>query len=220
MRPSSDPLSQAADSGIELGLIGLRLLAGRRLPRRHRRAGVVVVASDINEDAGVAAIWLACRFGRPGGIDELCQYERIAGNWQYVGGGGGNTTDFAPTGRPSAALAGQASMLTHLGGTAGRSRADLDAQGDQRAPSRAGWVAGATFRVATEVTHLQVGARRVEVPEHGHVIVAWKAPPAENPGRPPVTALSADGAILSELGPDMHLDSLSWAAIEKAIGQQ
>ena len=180
------------------------------------------MASDIDEDAGVAAVWMVRRAGKPGAIEEICQYEHLAGTWQYTGGGGANTTNFMPAGRPPAGVAGPASMLTYLGGCGGRSRADRAAQGDQLDPSRAGWTAAATFRVATEVTHLQVGARRVEVPEHGHVVVAWKAPAADRPAdrlrRPPITALGADGAILSEFGPDDHLDTLTWAAIEKAVG--
>jgi len=176
------------------------------------------VARDIDADAGVAAVWIARRPGRPGGIEEICQYERVAGSWQHRGGGGGSAADFAPAGRRSAGVAGQASMLTHLGGTAGRSRADREAQGDQLDPSRAGWTAAATFRVAAEVAHLQVGSRRVEIPEHGHVVVAWKSPAADRPSRPPITAIGADGAILSELGPGDHLDTLTWAAINKAIG--
>lgn len=122
MRRSSDPLYYAADSWFELGCIGLRVLAGRRLPRRHRRAGIVMVASDIDADAGVAAVWLARAVRRPR-VEEICQYERVAGNWQYVGGGGSNAREFAPTGRGSVAVAGPAGMLTHLGGAAGRSRA-------------------------------------------------------------------------------------------------
>ena len=219
MRRSSDPLYYAADSGFELGCIGLRVLADRRLPRRHLRAGIVVVASDIDADAGVAAVWLARAVRRPR-FEEICQYERVAGNWQYVGGGGSNAGEFAPGGRQSVSVAGPASVLRHLGGVAGRSRADREAQGDQLDPSRAGWVAGATFRVAAEVTCLQVGGRRVGVPEHGHVVVAWKTAPAERPPRPPITALSADGTILSELRPGDHIDTLTWAAIEKAIGQE
>ena len=205
---------------VELGRIGLWALAGKRLPRRYRRAGIVVVASDTDVDAGVGAVWLDRGTRRPR-INEICQYERVAGNWQYVGGGGSSDLKFALAGRRPAAVTGPASMLTHMGGTAGRSRADREAQGDQLDPSRWGWVACAAFRVAAEVTCLQVGSRRVEVPAHGHVVVAWKAPPThQRPPRPPITALGADGAILTELGPTGHLDTLSWTAIKKAIGQE
>jgi hypothetical protein len=219
MRRSADPLYVAADSSLELGRLGLRVLAGRRLPRRWRRVGLVVVASDIDAEAGVAAVWFVRTVRRPR-REEVCRYERVAGDWQYTTGAGGNDPEFAATGRMAAAVAGQASMLTHLGGTAARSSADRQAQGDQLDPSRAGFAAHAMFRVASEVTCLLVGARRVPVPGHGHVVIAWKAPPADRPRRPPIAALGADGKILSELGPDDHLDTLSWAAIEKATGQE
>jgi hypothetical protein len=111
-------------------------------------------------------------------------------------------------------------MLTYLGGCAGRSNTDRRAQGGQLDPSKARWVAAATFRAAAEVTHLQAGSRQIEVPAHGYVIVAWLTPAAWRSRRPPIAALGADGAILSELGPDSHLDSLSWAAINEAAGQQ
>jgi hypothetical protein len=71
------------------------------------------------------------------------------------------------------------------------------------------------FRVAADVAHLQVGARRIEVPWHGYVVVAWKAPLASGlPARPPIAAIGEDGSRLTELGPHDHLDSLTWAAVE------
>jgi len=217
MRRSSDLPDGAAEVGIELGLIGLRVLAGRRLRWRHRRAGIVAVASDTDPDAGVAAVWMERGTGPLNGIEEICCYERVSGSWRYRGGGGSNSTSFTPGQRRPAVETGPGSMLTHLGSCSVRSSADRAAQGDQLDPSRAGWVAAETFRVAAEVTRLQVGPRQVEIPDHGHVVVAWKAPPADRPRRPPIAALGTDGAILSELGPDSHLDTRTWDAINKAI---
>jgi hypothetical protein len=179
-----------------------------------------VVAGDIDPDAGIAAIWLERRTRLPGGgIEEICSYERISGNWRYIGGSGSNSGKFAPAGRRSSAVTGPGSMLTHLGTGAGRSSADREAHGDQLDPSRAGWIGATTFRAAAEITHLQVGTRQIEVPEHGHVVVVWKAPPTWRARRPPIAALGADGSTLSELGPDSHLDTLSWAAISEATGE-
>ena len=74
------------------------------------------------------------------------------------------------------------------------------------------------FRVAAEARHLQAGARRITVPGHGYVIVAWKAPPAFLlPPRPPIVAVGEDGSRLSELGPGDHLDSRAWADIEAVL---
>jgi hypothetical protein len=86
-------------------------------------------------------------------------------------------------------------MMTILSGSAGRSRADREARG--RYPddlAEVGWVACATFRVAAEVAHLQVGARQIKVPGHGYVIVAWKAPPSPGPTAGRRSRLSATTA--------------------------
>lgn len=194
--------------------VGLRVLSGRPLRWRHRHAGVVVVASDVAADAGVAAVWLTRPARGPGTGNESCLFERVGGSWQYLGGGGSGE-ELPLTGRPSASRAGPASMMTSLSGSAGRSRSDREAQGAERGFDRVGWVACAMFRVATEIAHLQVAARRIEVPRHGYVIVVWKAPPSPvSPPRPPIAAISEDGRRLTELGPTEHLDSLTWASLE------
>lgn len=206
----------AADRSYDPESVGLRVLSGWPLRRRYQRAGVVVVARDVDADAGVAAVWLARRAGGPDAAEEVCLFERVGGSWQYLGGGGGG--EFLLTGRPSASRAGPASLMTSWSGCSVRSSADRDAQGHPGDLTDVGWVACAMFRVAAEVAYLQVGARRIEVPGHGYVIVAWKAPPAsELPPRPPIAAIGEDGSRLTELGPHDHLDSLTWAAIEAAI---
>jgi hypothetical protein len=217
MRRSSDrSRSKQADS-----FICDRVIPGRRLPWAVRRAGLVVVAYDIDAEAGVAAVWLAHRTGRPRTAETVCQYERIDSTWQCLSGSGGGGDRFAPPPRPSAARDGQALMLTSMSGGSVRSRADRQALGEPGRFDLAGWVACAMFRAATEVTHLKVGTRLFLVPEHGYVIVAWKAPPsAVPPRRPPVAALGPDGAVLTELGPSQHIDTLSWAAIEQAISDE
>jgi hypothetical protein len=173
-----------------------------------------VVASDIDAGAGVAAVWLVHRAGGPDAVHEYCRFECIRGSWQYLGGGRGGR-EFLPARRPSASRAGPAAMMTSLSGCAGRSRSDREAQGDQRDLGRVDWVACAMFRVAAEVAHLEVGARRIKIPRHGYIIVAWKAPPSSvSPSRPPIAAISGDGRRLTELGPDDHLDSLTWASLQ------
>ena len=196
--------------------VGLSVLSGRPLRWRHRLAGIAVVASDMDAAAGVAAVWLVRRAGWPGAVEETCLFQCVGDSWRYLGGGsGGAGMKLLLAGRPSASRAGPASMMTSLGGSSVRSRADWEAQGPQRDLADVGWVACATFRVATEVAHLQVGARRIKVPRHGYVIVAWKAPPSSLPPlRPPIVAVGEDGSRLTELGPNDHLDRLSWAFLE------
>jgi hypothetical protein len=63
---------------------------------------------------------------------------------------------------------------------------------------------------------LDVGPRRIKVPRHGHIIVAGKAPLSPvSPIRPPIVAISSYGKRMTELGPDDHLDSLTWAALQE-----
>jgi hypothetical protein len=195
---------------------GLRVLAGRPLGWRHRLAGVAVVASDVDADSGVAAVWLVQRAGWPGAMEEICLFERVGDSWRYLGGGSGSAgMKLLLAGRPSASRAGPASMMTSLGGSSVRSRADREAQGFQRDLADVGWVASARFRVATEVANLQVGARRIKVLRHGYVIVAWKARlPSSPPPRPPIVAVGENGSRLTELGPNDQLDSLTWASLE------
>ena len=197
--------------------VGLRVLSGRPLRRRHRRAGVAVVARDIDAEAGVAAVWLVRRVAGPDIVEEICQFERVGGSWRYLGGGG-RRGELLLTGRPSASRAGPASLMTSLSGCSVRSSADRAARGRPGDLADVGWVACAMFRVGVEVAYLQAGARRVEVPWHGYVVVAWKAPPVSDvPARPAVAAIGEDGSRLTGLGPRDYLDSLTWAAVEAAI---
>jgi hypothetical protein len=215
-RSSVRPPNVAAGWSYDPESVGLRVLSGRPLRWRHRLAGVVVVASDMDAAVGVAAVWLVRRPGWPGAVEETCLFERVGGSWRYLGGGSrGAGTKLLLAGRPSASRVGSASVMTRRGGPSVRSRADRKAQDPQLGFARVGWVASAEFRVATEVAYLQVGARRIKVPQHGYVIVAWKAPPSSlPPRRPPIVAAGEDGSRLTELGPNDHLDSLSWASLE------
>ena len=74
---------RAVPYGDDLEGVGLRVLAGLLLRWRHRLAGVVVVASDIDSDAGVAAVWLVHRSGSPDAWEETCLFERIENGWRY-----------------------------------------------------------------------------------------------------------------------------------------
>jgi hypothetical protein len=101
-----------------------------------------------------------------------------------------------------------------MSSSAVRSRADRE-KDTGLGVAGAGWVACAGFRLATEVGHLQVGARSIRVPGHGYVIVAWRSSPAL--ARPPIVAVGKDGSRLSELGPNDSLDTLTWESVERAL---
>jgi hypothetical protein len=189
--------------------MGRRALSGRSLrpwPWLTARR-IVLLATDVDEDAGVAVAWLIRRPGSTRQVEETWLYERARRGWQGLGGGRGiGGSGIGPAygiraARPSAAQAGPGSMLTRWGGGGSR--------------SHAGWVACEHLRVAAEVDHVQADERRVSVPEHGYVIVVWKSPPADLPSaRPRIAAVGRDGSVLSELGPDDYLDSLTLASLE------
>lgn len=70
-------------------------------------------------------------------------------------------------------------------------------------------------RVAAEVRHLAVGERRIEVPAHGRVIVAWKSRATGNGGiRPLIVAFGPDGSELSRIGPDDEMDSYTLTTLK------
>jgi hypothetical protein len=195
--------------------MGLRVLSGRRLGFWQRQAEFVVLASDVDDDADVAAVWLVRHPGSPDSREATLQFERSGTNWRYLGASGGSGREFSLAGRPSASVDGPTTMLRLLNSSAARSRTDRQRQVGGLGMAGAGWVACAGFRLAAEVGHLQVGGRSIPVPGHGYAVAAWRSPPALT--RPVVVAVGKDGSRLSELGPAGSLDSLTWKSIERAL---
>jgi hypothetical protein len=186
-----------------------RALSGRPLrpwPRLSARR-IVLLATDADSDAGVAAVWLV---RRPGGARQAVEtwlYERGPRGWRGLGGGatiGGRAIGPAYNildSRPSAARHGPGSILTRWDGPAGY--------------EHDGIVGCDHLRAAAEVAYIQAGDRRIIVPDHGYVVVAWKSAPAGVPsGRPPIAALSQDGSALTQLGPGDYLDSRTLASLD------
>jgi hypothetical protein len=189
--------------------VGRRVLRGRPVrpwPRLTARR-IVLPASDVDADAGVAAVWLVRRPGSPRQSEETWLYERGPRHWEPLGGavgygGKGIGPDSGTLGtRPSAAHSGPGGMLRHSGGGGSL--------------NRGAFISCEHLRVAAEVEYIQAGKRRLSVPEHGYVLVVWKSAPAVLPsGRPPIAAVGRDGAVLTELGPHDYLDSLTRATLE------
>jgi hypothetical protein len=190
--------------------IGRRVLKGRPVrpwPRLTARR-IVLLASDADAEAGVAAVWLVRRPGSARQSEETWLFERGPRRWDELGGGVGYSgKGIGPDSgtleaRPSVARNGPGSILTRGGG------AGVD--------SNAGWVTCEHLRVAAEVQYVQAGERRITVPEHGYVIVVWKrARTAMSSGRPPIAAIARDGSVLSELGPSEYLDSVTLGSLEE-----
>ncbi|MGA2829417.1 MAG: hypothetical protein ABSF03_25265 [Streptosporangiaceae bacterium] len=189
--------------------IGLGVVQGTPRRRRWLRVRrVAIVAVDVDTGAGGAAVWLATRLHGRRPETWRMLYERAGAGWCAVGGGGETEDRGFLAGRPSALTRGPASLLVSWGSSAARSSADRAPGGTARTSADARWIACETFRVATEVTSLQVGGRSVEVPAHGKVIVAWVSPPTSLPThRPPIACLRADRTVLTELASDEHVDS-------------
>ena len=194
--------------------MGLRALSGGRLGFSQRRAGFVVLASDIDEDADVAAVWLVRHPGSPDSAQHTLEFER-SGGWRFLGSGGSSAREFSLAGRPSASVDGPASMMRLVSSSASRSWIDRETDAAGLGVAGAGWVACAGFRLATEVGYIQADGRPIPVPGHGYVIVAWRSPPAL--ARPSIVAVGKDGSRLSELGPAASLDSLTWESIERVL---
>ena len=188
--------------------MGRRALSGRPVrpwPRLTARR-IVLLATDIDADAGVAAAWLVRRPGSARQMVETWLYQRGPGGWEGLGGSAGGGKGIGPAygtlaARPSAARDGPGGMLTRWGG--GRSH------------ERGGIVGCDYLRVATEVEYIQAGKRRICVPEHGYVVVVWKsAPTSLLSGRPRIVAVGRDGSVLTELAPGDYFDGLTRALLD------
>jgi hypothetical protein len=194
--------------------MGRRALRGRPVrpfPRLTARR-IVLLATDINAGAGVAAVWLVRRPGSARQVEETLLYERGPGGWQELGGGAGiggkgiGPDDGVLAARPSATRNGPGSMLRHSGGAASY--------------EHTGIVCCNHLRVAAEVEYIQAGERRISVPEHGYVLVVWKSASAVLPsGRPRIVAVGRDGSVLTELGPEDYLDSLTLASLDDTASE-
>jgi hypothetical protein len=202
--------------GIIVPRVARRVVNGKApqpgwLPRRW----LTVVSGDMDFNGGIGAVWLVWRPGSAKAETHTALIERCGGQWQYTGGGSCSGGDVA-TERPAAGQPGQIGMIDCGGGGGGLSYAyRLQHPHSIKA---APWVGYSELRVAAEVGHLLLGERRIEVPRHGRLIVAWKSRSTDSGGlRPLIVAVGRDGSELSRIGPHDSMDSYTWA---KLSGQQ
>lgn len=181
------------------------------LPRRW----LSVVSADVDMDAGIGAVWLVWRAGSARAETRIAKIERCHGRWDYTGAGG-TSGDLEPD-RQAAGQPGQVGMIELGGYTGGVSHA-YRLQHPHSAVGERPWTGASELQVAAEVTHLQVGERRIEVPAHGRVIVAWKSRSTGCGGvRPLIMAYGSDGSELSRIGPQDSMDSYSWAKLSSHL---
>jgi hypothetical protein len=173
--------------------------------RNHWWERPAVLAVDATKDIAAALLW------QRGGVVTLALFERGGSRWRVAGGGGaeGVRRRELTTKRPSVRTNGPAHVLTTCGSVSAR-----------RAPvpgtARRSWISAYHLRLASEVSYLDVGGRRVEVRAHGRVMAVWETaqPPLQLAGtRPRIAACRGDGTVLSELGPGDVIDSASLHAI-------
>lgn len=197
--------------------IGLRIVQGLPMPAylRVAESRVMVLAHDVDAGDGAAAVWLA--FGARGRkpVTRTCLYEWDGRAWRPAGGGGGPVDRGFLAGRPAAASSGPSALLTGQGSYGGRVPANPAIR-----DSVAWFFACEAFRAAAEVAELQVGGRKLNVPCHGYVVVAWKSP-GDNPPprRPRIVAFDGDGNVLTELRPGKYADSATMAQVELYLTQ-
>lgn len=86
-----------------------------------------------------------------------------------------------------------------------------------RSITAAPWIGCAKVRLGRDVSHVLIGARRIENPEHCELIAVWTSPYVSRGARPVIAALRHDGAELSRIGPHDSLDTHSWARLREEL---
>ncbi|SEG92206.1 hypothetical protein SAMN05216223_12583 [Actinacidiphila yanglinensis] len=179
------------------------------LPRRW----LTVVSSDLDLDAGIGAVWVVWRPGSAGAEAYTGLFERCGREWRSTGGGAGSSAGL-PAERRAVGRSGQVGMIEFGGGMGGLSRADSLRRHRPELGETSHWVGADEIHVAAEVDHLLLGERRIDVPPHGALIVAWRSPSTSQGGtRPLIVAVGRDGAELSRIGPHDSMDSYTWAQL-------
>lgn len=179
----------------------------------------LLMGMDVIGDIGT--VWLAL-----GDWSFRCDYEQdTAGVWHHLGGGSGSVIPELVGARPSAASSGTPLLAAPGGIGFSRSRRDHRREGlSTPTPSldAFGFVASFCLRAADIVDRVAVEGRDIPVPDHGRLVVAWKAAPSRfGPiARPPVVAFDAQGRRVAALEPLSPFDDVTMQALtELGAGQ-
>lgn len=213
---------------ILIPLVTGRMLGGKDpQPRWLPRRLVTVVAGDMDVDAGCGAVWLVRRPRSSKAETYTARVEHHDGQFRYLGAGVGGGAALDPdvaAHRPAAGEPGQAGMIElggHSGGVSSAWRLQHRGPGTDGPGTDAPWVGASELRVAAEVDHLLIGVqrRRVQVPGHGRVIVAWKSPNTGAGGiRPLIVAAGRNGSELSRIGPADVMDTYTTVKLSGDLG--
>lgn len=170
------------------------------MPRRV----LTVVSADVDDKAGVGALWLEWRPKSPRMREHLVLLEWYGERWRYVGGGSGSGDD--PVDVDVLDVCNGAGALSLTRGH------DLP-----HSLTTAPWIGCAKVRLGRNVSHVLIGDRRIEVPERRTLIAAWTSPRLSRGLRPVIVALGRDGAELSRMGPHDSLDTHTWARLREEL---
>jgi len=175
------------------------------MPRRV----VSVVSADVDDVAGVGAIWIRWRPKASRTRECVALLEWFGERWWYAGGssGGGCEDDFADADADADVL-----EVRNGGGVLSLTRT-LD---PPRSITAAPWISCVTLRLGRDVRRVLLGVRRIEVPErHRRLIAVWATPPGRRGVRPVIVALGRDDVELARQGPQDGLDTHTWARLRE-----
>jgi hypothetical protein len=184
-------------------MIGLHILNQRAQLTSFSGRRVTLIAKDVNDVAGLAAVWLSKQAMRGRVIECAHVYEYDGKIWRSAGGvAGSRSREWLTPARPS-------SILTREGGLAVRSYAGRLAERSMNGQdSGVSWVGCNMFYTSACVEYLEVQGRRIMVPDHGHVVVAWKGSSGDTiPPHPLIKAMDKGGICVAELAHNDVLDS-------------
>ncbi|MDX5570302.1 hypothetical protein PYK79_53180 [Streptomyces sp. ID05-04B] len=170
------------------------------MPRRV----VSVVSADVDDAAGVGAIWILWRPKSSRARESVAFLEWFGERWRYVGGSSSSGCEDGPA---------DADVLeVHDGGGVLSLTRRLD---PPRSITAAPWISCVTLRLGRDVRQVLLGGRRIEVPEQRRLIAVWVTPPGRRGVRPVIVALVRDGVELARQGPYDGLDSHTWARVRE-----
>ena len=176
--------------------------------------GFSLFGMDVNTvgSGGIGTVWLV-----HGDRSFRCDYEQdAAGEWHHLGGGSGSADPGMAGPRPAAASVGTPLLAAENGIGFTRSRRGREGDDPFSPPSfdTVGFVASFSLRAADVVDHVVVEGRTIAVPDHGRLVVVWKAPPTRHgpTARPAVVAFDALGRRLAVLEPLSLFDDVTGIA--------
>ncbi|WP_406436374.1 hypothetical protein OHB00_20625 [Streptomyces sp. NBC_00631] len=163
---------------------------------------LTVLSADVDDTAGVGAIWILWRPKSSRMREHIALLEWFGKQWRYVEGGSGSGDDPVDVDVLDVRNGGGVLSLTR----------SLD---PPRSLVAAPWISCVKVRLGQDVGQVLIGARRIEIPEQRRLVAVWTSPQSSRGARPVIVALGRDGAELSRMGPHDSLDTHTWARLRE-----